>query len=222
MKPQPWSHSRLESFINCPRSFYEKTVAKSVVETQGKEAKWGEYVHKVFENYQRGPGSTLPAELASHLPFMKKIQDWQGTPGLEEKIALNRRLEPCDYFDQEVWYRGIIDFRKNIGSFSRLVDYKTGKVHNKFGQLRAFSLWVFAKFPEVDTVFTHYYWTKTGEPSMKMFHRSQIPQMWAEFIPDLKQYKEAFVTDTWQPRQSGLCRGWCPVQTCEFWSPGRN
>ena len=36
------------------------------------------------------------------------------------------------------------------------------------------------------------------------------------------QYAQAFKTDTWQPRPSGLCNGWCPVKTCEFWQPKRN
>jgi hypothetical protein len=40
-------------------------------------------------------------------------------------------------------------------------------------------------------------------------------------VPDLKQYATAFKTDVWQPRQSGLCNGWCPVTECEFWKPKR-
>jgi hypothetical protein len=40
-------------------------------------------------------------------------------------------------------------------------------------------------------------------------------------MPDIKQYQQAFVQDVWQARQSGLCHGWCPVTTCEYWKPKR-
>ena len=60
--------------------------------------------------------------------------------------------------------------------------------------------------------------------SLKRFGliRDQIDQLWAPFIGDLKQYMQAFREDIWQPRQSGLCNGWCPVTDCEFWKPKRN
>jgi hypothetical protein len=35
-------------------------------------------------------------------------------------------------------------------------------------------------------------------------------------VPDLKQMVEAYKTDTWQARQSGLCKRHCAVVDCEF------
>jgi hypothetical protein len=52
-------------------------------------------------------------------------------------------------------------------------------------------------------------------------HRDQIGAVWGEFLPNLKQYAQAFKEDIWQPRQSGLCGGYCPVTDCEFWRPKR-
>jgi hypothetical protein len=43
--------------------------------------------------------------------------------------------------------------------------------------------------------------------------------LWSKFVPDLRQYMEAFKTETWQARPSGLCNGWCPVTECEHWKP---
>ena len=66
-----------------------------------------------------------------------------------------------------------------------------------------------------------YYWTQTKTTNGMTITRDQIPAIWREFLPALKQYAEAYATDTWQPRQSGLCNGWCPVTDCEFWRPKR-
>jgi hypothetical protein len=66
-----------------------------------------------------------------------------------------------------------------------------------------------------------YYWTQTKSTNGQTFERKQIPEMWQEFLPGLKQYAQAFHEDIWQPRQSGLCKGWCPVTDCEFWAPKR-
>jgi hypothetical protein len=221
MIPKPWSHSALDDFKNCPRAFYEKKVAKSVVETKGEATLWGEEVHKHFEDFLAN-GVALPPEVAVHEPFLLRLLDLQHTVRyVEEKIALNRQAQPCEFFAEDVWYRGVIDFGVINGEYARLIDHKTGKHHSKFGQLKLFALHTFIRYPQVQTIRCEYYWTQTMTLNGETYTRDQIPQLWAKFIPDLKQYAQAFKTDTWQPRESGLCRGWCPVTDCEFWSPKR-
>jgi hypothetical protein len=220
MTPKPWSHSALDDFKNCPRAYYEKKVAKSVVETKGEATIWGEQVHKHFEEFLTD-GVALPPELACHEPFLLRLLGLEGMRFVEEKIALNTAVKPCAFFGDDVWFRGVIDFGVVNGEFARLIDHKTGKHHTKFNQLKLFALWTFAAYPTVNQVRCEYYWTQTMTLGGETYTRDQISKLWATFIPDLKQYAEAFKTDTWQPRQSGLCRGWCPVTDCEFWSPRR-
>jgi hypothetical protein len=216
----PWSHSRLEDFKNCPRAFYEKQVAKSVIETKGEATIWGEVVHKHFED-RLVDGVVLPPELQCHESFLARLQALPGTMSVEARIALNRSGQPCEFFGDNVWFRGVIDVKIVDGSSALLIDHKTGKHHTKFGQLKLFALHTFMAHPEVENVRCEYYWTQTMTKNGQGFARSDMPKLWNEFIPDLKQYAQAFKTDTWQPRQSGLCRGWCPVTECEFWSPKR-
>lgn len=220
MTPQPWSHSRLESFKNCPRAFHETTVAKSVTEAKGEATVWGERVHKHFEQYLTD-GTALPPELECHQSFLDRLLALEGMRFVEEKIALNTSLRPCAFFGDDVWFRGVIDFGIVDGTFARLIDHKTGKHHTKFGQLKLFALWVFEAYPSVAQVRCEYYWTQTLTLNGETYNRGDIHKLWSGFIPDLKQYADAFKTDTWQPRQSGLCNGWCPVQDCEFWRPKR-
>lgn len=220
MKPLPWSHSALDDFRNCPRAYHEKRVLKSVTQEQTPEMIWGERVHKAFELRQLGDAS-LPPELEEHEPFMKQLE---ALPGLyfacEQKIAFDTKCQPVNWQSRDIWCRGIIDHQKvcSVQRYAHLTDYKTGKPHDKFEQLALFALHTFAMHP-VDKVKVQFYWTKTLTTTHKIWTREEIPALWAKFIPHLRQYVEAFKTDTWQPRPSGLCHGWCPITSCEHWRP---
>ena len=222
--PKPWSHSALDDFVNCPRSYYEKRIAKSVTEERSEQMIWGEEVHKAFELRQLNGKkvSPLPEALQIHEPFMQRLKAMPGMRWTEQKVGFNRKAEPCDFFAEDVWCRLIIDYKKVHENFAVIVDYKTGKPHNKFKQLKLCALHTFADHPDVDTVSVMYYWTKTQTTTMENYTRDQIPELWAPFVPDLRQYAQAFKEDVWQPRPSGLCNGWCPVKDCEFWKPKRN
>lgn len=220
MTPKPWSHSALEDFKNCPRAFAEKRVYKSVVETKGEATIWGEVVHQHFED-RLTDGVVLPPELAEHEGFLARISALPGQQFVEQRIALDTSGKPCEFFADDVWFRGVIDFMKVTEDRAFILDHKTGKPHQKFGQLKLFALHTFIAHPTVQAIHAQYYWTKTATTTQETYFRSEIPELWSPFLRDLRQYAEAFKTDTWQPRQSGLCRGWCPVTTCEFWSPKR-
>ena len=220
MTPKPWSYTALEDFVNCPRAFAEKRVFKSVIEPKSEQMLWGEHVHKVFEDRQ-ADGVVLPVDLEHHEPFMQKLQDMPGILGVEQRIALNTAGQPCEFFGENVWYRGVIDYRKIDNRRAYILDHKTGKQHSKFGQLQLFALHTFAEYPEVQAIKAEYYWTQTESTTGEVYTRDMMPKLWGKFIPDLKQYRQAFIEDTWQPRQSGLCNGWCPVTGCEFWKPRR-
>lgn len=220
MKPLPWSFSALESFISCPRSYHAQRVAKTVPYEQSPEAAWGVKVHKAFEDRQKF-GRKLPTHLEEHEFFMEWLEKLPGNFEAERKVALNRKREICGYRDKDVWYRGVLDYTKVHEEKAIVIDYKTGKPSKKDRQTKMFALTIFIEFPHVEKVRAIYYWTKDQSSTKYDYHRSDVDDLWGEFIPDLQQYAQAFREDIWQPRQSGLCNGWCPVQDCEFWKPKR-
>lgn len=220
-KPLPWSHTSLDEFVNCPKKFAEKRVYKTVKEPTSPEMEWGEIVHKHFENRQK-LGTLLPADLAMHERHMLELETLPGVAQTEQKIALSRHLTACGFFDRDVWFRGVIDYRKINGCHALIEDYKTGKVHQKYKQLKLFALHTFHDLPDIHTIDVKYYWTQTQQALGERYTREMIPFLWSQFTPDLRQYVEAFRTDTWQPRPSGLCHGWCPVTSCQHWRPKRS
>lgn len=226
MKPNAWSHSALESFENCPRQYYETKVVKPTkypfVDT--KEMAWGRDVHKHFENFLLY-GTMLPADLAMHHDFLAAFKALPGELAGEERIALDVNLRKCGYFDKttQVWYRGQVDARKRdrANGYSHLLDHKTGKVKNDYTQLKGFAMWEFLTQPDIHTVKSEYYWTTIKGTNGETLYREQLPELIQFFAAKLHRYADAFLTDTWIPKQSGLCAGWCPVTDCEFWRPKR-
>lgn len=219
--PKAWSFSALDDFINCPKAYYEKKVIKSVQEEQSEQMLWGNTVHKAFED-RLSDGVVLPAALEEHEPYLRRLEDMPGKSFTERKVAMNKRLQICGYFDRDVWNRGVIDFTKVSEAEALVVDYKTGKQHFKTKQLKLFALYIFALHPDVQRVDTRFYWTQTLTATGEQYRRREIPDLWAEFVPDLRQWAQAFKEDIWQERPSGLCNGWCPVRDCRNWKPKRS
>lgn len=217
MTPKPWSHSALEQFKTCPRQYHAERVEKSVPYFEGPEAAYGNDVHARFEERIRD-GKPLRADLQAHEPYLSKLAALPGRIYVEREMALNRQLQPCGYWDADVWYRAKIDYLNICNGRARIVDYKTGKAHQKTLQLFEYILVVFLTFPEVQTAYAEYYWTKslsiTGTGGS--YPRERMNEVWPLLLPDLKQMAEAFRTDVWQPRQSGLCKRHCRVVDCEF------
>lgn len=195
-------------------------ILKTYADSQGEEAAWGEQVHKHFEDFL-ADGVVLPLILQAHQPFLESLLALPGEGFVERAIGLDLKGQPCEFFAPDVWYRGKIDYLKVCGPQALIIDHKTGKIKNRYEQLTLFALWTFAAFPEVQTIRAEYYWTQTKTKNGDTFHRSQIAQLWAPFVPKLRQYAQSFIEDIWTPRQSGLCAGWCPVTDCEFWRPRR-
>jgi len=223
MKPQPWSHSALETFENCPKQYYETKVAKRWPYVATEEMAWGKSVHKKFEEYllYQAP---LGADLVTHQDFLDRFLALPGELAGEERIALDRHLNACNYFgNPEIWYRGQIDARKRdlAGGRTHMLDHKTGKVKSDFTQLKGFAMFEFLTQPLIHTVTVEFYWTQIKGASGETYTRDMLPSMLRFFAAKLGRYAEAFLTDTFIPKQSGLCNGWCPVTTCEFWKPKR-
>jgi RecB family exonuclease len=222
MKPLPWSPSALETFGNCPEQYHHRYVLKDLPEEErSAEQVYGERVHEAFADRQRPKRTKLPADLATHEPFMQALAAQPGWVYVEHKVALAKSLEPCEWDDESVWCRMIIDYLR-VDPTERhawIVDYKTGKAHSKFRQLIIYALWVFQAFGYVDTIHAMFYWTKDRTTTRMIYSRNEISELWDELVADLRQYREAFRSNTWQLRQSGLCNGWCPVIGCKYWRP---
>lgn len=221
MTPLPWSHSALSDFLNCPKAYYHKRIAKDVVDPPNPAGLWGDYVHKQFQLYLEGELDALPSDIEQYTDYLEAIKLLPGDMRVECKYALSKKVQPCTFFAKDVWCRAIIDVLHINGDTARALDHKTGKRKPDSRQLKLTALMVLAHHPEINTVKTAYFWLTTRERDSETYTRDQWDELWGIFLPDLYKYKEAANLMAYNPKPSGLCNGWCPVHTCEYWKPKR-
>jgi hypothetical protein len=222
MKPLPLSFSALQRFKNCPKQFHEVRVLHSVEDIVGAEGKWGNYVHKEFENYlERGGIYDLPENVAQYQPYLDGILDKPGDMLVEQELCIDTSLQQCDFFAPNVFIRGYADVLRMLGPRAWILDHKTGKRKPDSNQMRMMALLVFAIYPQIEHIRVSFAWLQEGVSDGEEFTRADWSMLLNTFLPDIVQYRDAFAKDIWQPRQSGLCAGWCPVTQCEYWKPKR-
>lgn len=215
-----WSFSSLEQFRNCPRQYQAERVTKEVPYKETPQTKQGNWLHKMFEDYI-AQGRALPPELREFQPMLDRMKaQWPGLHA-ERKLAINAQFQPVDYFAKDVWCRGKVDAWSVDGAVCRVADWKTGKRKHDYDQLLLMALLTMCQFPEVERVIAGFYWTRDRKFDVEKFDREHWHSYWERFVPDVKRLERAMQLNVWQEQPSGLCNGWCPVESCTYWRPRR-
>jgi hypothetical protein len=147
-------------------------------------------------------------------PLAAKITKLPGVKMCEQQMALDKNFLPCDW--NNAWTRGIADVLVVHGSNAVVLDHKTGK-RKLTDQLALYAGYTFAYYPEVQTVTTGFVWLRDKKIDKEQFKREDVPAIWAKFLPKIRKLESAYERDAWPCRPSGLCKGWCPVKSCEFY-----
>lgn len=212
-----WTFSQLEKFETCPKQFYHVRVAKDVIEPQTEATLWGSRVHTAMEDRIRD-GTPLPEGMEQWEGFAKQICAMPGEKLAEEKMALDKSFQPAEW--DNAWTRGIADMLIVHGNKAATLDYKTGK-RKLTHQLMLYAAYTFAYYPEVETVTTGFVWLRDKKIDRETFTRADISTIWGTFLPKVRKLEIAYEKDKWIARPSGLCNGWCPVKSCEFYKDKR-
>jgi predicted RecB family nuclease len=208
-----WTYSQLEKFETCPRQFYHVRVKKDWVEAPTDATRWGEKVHTAMENRVLY-GEALPDGMNQWESIATKIASMKGEIKCEQKMAVDSGFQPADW--GSAWSRGIADVVITYKDTAVILDYKTGK-RKPTEQLMLYAGYAFAHYPQVQTVTTGFVWLKEKKIDKTPFHRSDVSTIWLEFLPRVRKLETAYEKDKWLARPSGLCNGWCPVKSCEFY-----
>lgn len=212
MKQPAWTYSQLDSFESCPRKFYHTKVLRDVIEPPTVHSEWGTKVHSAFENFVL-TGEVLPEGMEQWQNIATKIAMLPGEKLAEHKFAIDRNFQPADW--KASWSRGIADLVVLHNNKAAVFDYKTGK-RKPSEQLDLYAVYVFHHFPHIDSVSTNYVWLKERKIDRKTLNRPDTPNVWQAILPRVSKLESAYQRDSWPARTSGLCRGWCPVTSCEF------
>lgn len=220
-KPFAWSFSRLKSYEDCPRRYYETQVLKDKwPEKRSPQLDWGDAVHLAMATALK-TGQPLPTI------FRRLFQKWidrvnrtQGELLIEDdcRWAINRQFKPVPWFAPTVWLRTVADAVVLDEETALVVDWKAGKSINADPvQLILTSLMLMVQFPEVQCVRSDFVWLQEDSQTTQVLYRNEAADQWAEILPRVKLLEHAVATDTFPPKPNRFCRNYCPVRSCEYW-----
>ena len=212
-----WSYSSLSLFKPCPRKYYRLKVVKDVVEPEGDYLIYGKEVHKAAEEYIRD-GKEIPPQFAFIKGYLDILNKIDGTKLCEYQMGLTKSVEPCGFFDKNVWWRGVADLLVISGDTAFLVDYKTGKSakYADTKQLEILSLAVFKHFPEVKHIKAGLLFVVSREFIQCEFFPDSQKALWVNWFEDLQRLEKSYESSVWNPQPNFTCRNHCPVEDCEY------
>lgn len=217
MQMPAWTYSLLDKFETCPKQYYHLKVVKDVVDTPHVANEWGNRVHTALE-YRIRDGTPLPEGMTQWEGIAGKLEAIPGVKYCEQRMAIDENFQPTDW--KQAWSRGMADLNIVSGSTGLSLDYKTGK-RKPSEQLMLYAGYMFAYYPQLTQVDTGFVWLKDKKIDKQRFTRDQVPAIWQEFLPRYHRLLRAYERDAWPPNPSGLCNGWCPVKSCQFYKPKR-
>lgn len=214
--PATWSYSKINAFETCPKQFYHTKVAQDYKENFAADAlKLGNQFHKAAEEYLRD-GIPMPRQFRHIVPALDALDKKEGNWFYEYKMALTENLEPCGYFDEEVWWRGAGDVIIVLDDTAYVVDYKTSKSaqYADTDQLELMAMGVFIHFPEVQHVKAALMFVIANDLVKDSYSRDDEPFLWEKWHAKHKRMMKAYEKNVWNPNPSGLCKRHCVVTEC--------
>ena len=207
-----YSYSSIKEFKTCPRKYYENKVLKLHPHVDTQATMYGKEVHKALEDYV---GQDIP--LGGHSRFQgiaDNLKNLDGTKYTEYEMALDEKLEPCGFRDDNAFIRGIADLVVVNGNVASIFDYKTGKAnYPDTDQLELMALMVFRHFPEVEHVKAALLFILYDKIITAEYHKKDAKSKWIGWAGRIEEIERCADTNTWNETPSGLC-GWCPCTTC--------
>lgn len=212
--PITWSYSSLSLFNLCPRKYYHLRVLKDIKEPESEQMRYGLDLHKAAELYI-GEGVPLEPGFAFMQPALDRLKAMEGEKKCEYRMGLTRNLEPCGFFDSDVWWRGIADLMVVNGKKTKVLDFKTGKDrYADTKQLEVLALATFKHFPETEEVNGGLLFVVYNNLIKEKYTKENEAKLWQKWLPETDRLEAAYEKDVWNPKPNFTCRGWCAVISC--------
>ena len=217
MSAAPWSFSKIKAFQQCPKQFYHEKVIKQYPFKMTEAIRYGDQFHKAAEKYIRD-GEELPKRFLYAKDSLDALKRKRGDKLCEYRMGLTEDLEPCGFYEDNVWWRGIADLiiLNQDQGLAYVVDYKTGKSsrYADKGQLELMAMATFKHFPNVGTVRAGLLFVVCEDLVRNTYEQYEADTLWDKWMDNFQTMETAYKVDVWNPKPSGLCRQWCQVMEC--------
>lgn len=212
------SYSSIRDFEGCPRRYHVVRILKQAKSKDTEATLYGTAVHAAFEHYVRDK-TPLPATYEQFRPFVEPLANAPGDIRCEERMAIRADFTPCEFFDPDVWMRGIPDYLaiNHDNGIARVADYKTGKSSRYADptQLELMAAMIMLHYPKVNTVKGVLLFVVINDVIKAEFHRKDLPTILSKWAGRADAIQKAVEVGVWNPRSSALCK-FCPVSSCEY------
>jgi len=217
MSIAPWSFSKIKAFEQCPKKFYHLKIAKDYSEPETNAMYYGTAFHEAAEEYIRDR-TPMPPKFDYAKDTLDSLDAKRGKKLCEYKMGLTESLDPCDFFAEDVWWRGIADLIiiDDADNSAWVVDYKTGKSarYADKGQLELMAMAMFKHFPNINKVRGGLLFVVSNDLIKGTYEAKDQGLMWEKWLRDYESMETAFENDVWNTNPSGLCRAHCVVLEC--------
>lgn len=218
MKLPAWSYSSLKLFDTCPRKYEAERITKEVPFTDSAATIYGKEFHTACEEFIRD-GTPLDPRFEWMRGKLETLKRLPGEKHCELKLGIKKedgRLVACDFFDKDVWFRGVADLAIINGSKGFVLDYKTSK-SSKYADLKQIALMsaaLFLKFPELEKVKGALLFAIAEDLVRAEYTRENALNIFSEVHETLALREVSYYTNVFNEKPNGLCRKWCGVLSC--------
>ena len=223
-KVPAWSFSSIKTFELCPKKYESEKVTKEVGYQETEATLYGVQLHLAAEEYVRDSKDIDP-RFKFIKPYLDSLIAIKGEKICELKLGVKKydgRLVACDFFDADVWFRGVADLVISDGELAWIVDYKSGK-SAKYADMRQLALMaaaLFLKYPEIKKIKTSLLFVVSKEFIKEDFKKDWGLDIFAKYNDLLTQREMAYNSGVFNAKPNGLCRQWCGTLSCAH--NGRN
>jgi RecB family exonuclease len=211
-----WSYSSIKLFQQCPRKYYHLRVLKDIVEPESEAMRYGTLVHKAAEDYIV-LDQKIPMKFSFIKPVLDVLKEMPGNMYCEYKMGITAELKPCEFFDDDVWFRGVTDLLIINDDIAHVIDYKTGKSakYADVEQLELMALAVFKHFPEVKKVKAGLAFLVANDFVRASYKQETEGQVWLKWLQETDRLEAAHNNDVWNAKPNFTCKNYCPVKDCQ-------
>ena len=213
-----WSHSGLKDYETCARKYHEVKILKRYPREETDATLYGTNLHEQAELFVKN-GRPLDKAFAFMQPTMDGLMAMPGRKVTEMEMALTADLQPCGFKDPNVWVRGIADLAviDDENMTARVFDYKSGSdKYPDTDQLTLMSLMLFKIYPHLRHITSGLLFVLKGTVTKHRVNSEQQDALWWRYRERVGRIDASIANNVWNPKQSGLCKNYCPVTTCAF------
>ncbi len=208
------SHSSLELFNQCPKQYHARYIEKSIKSEDTEASLAGTRDHKSLEDRLKD-GTPLPPHLKKHDSKCQMLLDSGLVVEAEQELAFNKELEPCQWWDKDVFVRAKVDVALYAESHASLLDWKTGRRNPKMSQLEIGTLAQWIHYPTIKQTTAAFLWLRDDTSDKETYVREDdYEPMLNRLMGKIERVEEAVEEGVWQAKPGRHCN-WCPMRaTC--------